>query len=194
MRKNIIIKIIASFILLISLGIILLYNADISAGEKSGVDKKIDMLLRDMGILKGPIGTGPVEFSLMDLKGGNVRISDFRGKIVFLNFWTTWCPSCRVEMSAMERLHTRLKDKDFAMVTVNLQEPPSRVEKYYRENRLTFPVLLDVNGVIGEKFAIRSIPTTFILDRTGHIMGQALGARKWDSKKSMALFEYLVNM
>jgi thiol-disulfide isomerase/thioredoxin len=127
------------------------------------------------------------------MNGRNVSLSDFRGKIVFLNFWTTWCPTCRIEMPSMEKLHRKLKDKDFAMVTVNLQESASQVKTFFKEFKLTFTALLDLTGEVGVAFGIRAIPTTYILDKTGRIIGQVLGPREWDSKDAIALFEALID-
>jgi len=155
--------------------------------------QKIDRLLGDMGIFKLHGLAPPVDIHLKDLDGRMVRISDFKGKIVFLNFWTTWCPACRIEMAAMEKLHQRLKNKDFVMMAINLQEPASQVKAFLKKHKLTFTSLLDSKGKIGLRFGIRSIPTTFILDKNGGMIGKVLGGREWDSDKSTALFEHLMN-
>ena len=152
-----------------------------------------DRLLRDMGVTKVPHLAPPVDFSLLDLYGKKVILSDFKGKIVFLNFWATWCPSCREEMPSMQRLYTRFKDKDFTMVAVSMNEPASVVKKFFKDYNLTFASLLDSKGEIGAQFGVRAIPMTFILDRDGGIIGKAFGPRKWDSEKSIDLFEHLIN-
>jgi thiol-disulfide isomerase/thioredoxin len=151
------------------------------------------LLFPDMGIFKPKWTSGPIEISLKDLKGSEISLSDFRGKIVFLNFWTTWCPSCRSEMASMEELHKRLRGKDFVMVAINLQESASTVKGFFKEHKLTFIALLDSKGEAGARFGIRAIPTTFILDRGGRIMGVAIGDREWDSKEAVAFFEGLID-
>jgi peroxiredoxin len=93
----------------------------------------------------------------------------------------------------MEKLHQKFKDRDFVMVGINLQESASRVKQFYKEHKLTFTTLLDITGDVGAGLGIRSIPTTFILDKNGRIIGKALGPREWESKKSIALFEYLTD-
>jgi len=153
----------------------------------------LDQLLADMGILKITPSSDPVEINLKDTRGDSVRLSDFRGKIVFLNFWASWCGPCRIEMPSMEKLHRRLKGRDFAIVAVNLQEQASRVKAFLKQYGLTFTVLLDTNGRVGARFGIRAIPTTFILDRQGRLIGHALGLRKWDGPESIALFEHLMD-
>ena len=157
-------------------------------------DKTLPRLFEEMGIVQmdEPIPI-PIDVQLPDLNAKPVSFSEFKGKIVFVNFWATWCPPCREEMPAMEKLHTRLKNKDFVMVAVDLMEPASKVEAFFQEFKLTFMALLDTNGEVGSLFGIRSIPTTLILDKNGMIIGIAVGPRDWDSKKSIALFEYLID-
>lgn len=187
------ISLVVLFGILISLGVITYQKrTDIFPVASEGVGGEIDRLLKDMSIAKVPQITIPVEINLKDMHGNMVRLSDFRGKIVFLNFWTTWCPPCREEMPAMEKLHQRLKGGDFVMVGINLQEPASLVRAFFKKFKLTFISLLDSDGAVGRTFAIRSIPTTLILDKEGRIMGAALGARKWDSRKAIALFDHLI--
>ena len=156
-------------------------------------NQKLGPLFSDMGVLPIPMDTAPLEITLSDPTGRPVSLSEFRGKIVFINFWTTWCLACVIEMPSMEKLHQRFKDKDFIMVAINLQESAARVKQFYEEYKLTFTALLDITGDVGAALGIRSIPTTFILDKNGRIIGKALGPREWESKKSIALFEYLTN-
>jgi len=153
----------------------------------------MERLFSSMSVIKIPPTKDPVRINLKDLNGNNISLSDFNGKIVFLNFWTTWCPTCRIEMPSMEKLHQKLKNKDFAMVTINLQESASQVKAFFEEFKLTFTALLDSNGEVGASFGIRAIPTTYILDKTGRIIGLANGPREWDSKEAIALFENLID-
>jgi len=152
---------------------------------------QLERLFEEMGILQIPPAADPVEIQLKDQNGRLTRLSEFRGKIVFINFWTTWCLACVVEMPSMEKLHQKFKDKDFAMVGINLQESDATVLEFYKEHQLTFTTLLDSSGDVGTAFRIRGIPTTFILDKNGIIIGRAMGPREWDSRASFALFEYL---
>ena len=172
------------------LGVTLIYNAELSARTDS---RSMDRLFDIVGVIKVPPAKDPVVINLKDVNGRNVSLSDFNGKIVFLNFWTTWCPTCRVEMPSMEKLHQTLKNKDFKMVTINLQESASQVKAFFKEFKLTFTALLDSTGEVGASFGIRAIPTTYILDKTGRIIGLANGPRDWDSKAAIALFENLMD-
>jgi len=179
----------AAFILL---GLTVLQILDPVAAAGSD-EKELAQLFSDMLVIKIPPAGIPVEFELNDADGGPHKLSDFRGKIVFLNFWTTWCPTCRIEMPSMEKLHQQFKNTDFAMVTINLQEPGSRVKEFFKEFKLTFTALMDTRGEVGVMFSINQIPTTYILDKKGRIIGKALGPREWDSRESIALFEHLTN-
>lgn len=155
-------------------------------------DKKSDRLYRDLGVLKVPRIAPPVDFKLKDIKGKSVRLSDFRGKVVFLNFWATWCPPCKYEMPSMQKLYDKLRHKNFAMVAVDLQEPVSRVKDFIKKYELNFTVLLDSEGDVGRQFGIRSIPSTFILDKEGGIIGKIFGPREWDGKEAVDFFEHLM--
>jgi thiol-disulfide isomerase/thioredoxin len=173
-----------------ALAVLFIFIAEPTA--KTGT-AEMDRLFSKAGVIKVQPAKDPVEINLEDINGNPVRLSDFRGKIVFLNFWTTWCPTCRSEMPSIEKLHQKLKHKDFAVVTVNLQESASQVEAFFREFKLTVTALLDSTGEIGTSFAIRAIPTTYILDKTGRIIGRVDGPREWDSRAFLALFENLAN-
>ena len=154
-------------------------------------DQELERLFSDLGVLPITPDADPLEIRLSDPTSRPISLSEFRGKIVFINFWTTWCLACVIEMPSMEKLHQKFKDRDFVMVGINLQESASRVEQFYTEHKLTFITLLDITGDVGAGLGIRSIPTTFILDKNGVIIGKALGPREWEGKKSIALFEYL---
>lgn len=181
-----------SFVLAAVAGVALhaFYNGYIAtAGSQR---QELDRLFREMEILKIPHVTRPIEIQLKDVFGNTVRLSDYRGKVVFLNFWATWCPTCVVEMPAMEKLHRRLKDRDFVMVAINVQESPARVKSFFEKHELSFISLLDSSGAVGSGFDVRGLPTTFVIDREGRIIGKALGPREWNSRASIALFEYLI--
>jgi len=163
---------------------------DLFAGTEN---RELERLFKEMGVLQIPPAADPVEIQLKDQNSRPTSLSEFRGKIVFINFWTTWCLACVVEMPSMEKLHQKFKDKDFAMLGINLQESDATVLKFYKENKLTFTTLLDSAGDVGAAFGIRGIPTTFILDKNGIIIGRVMGPREWDSRDAFALFEYLID-
>jgi peroxiredoxin len=192
MKKKPIFKALLLLLILPVLGLVAFSFLEIDLFAKTEI-QELDRLFSDMGVLGFPFPTDPIEITLKDPNGQQVSLSDFRGKIVFINFWTTWCLACVIEMPSMEKLHQKFKDKDFVMLAVNLQESASKIKQFYKEYKLTFTTLLDSTGDVGAGLGIRSIPTTFILDKKGRILGKALGPREWEGKKSIALFEYLTN-
>ena len=194
MKKHLTIRILLISITLIFFVFIAMqvFDADPVADATSD-SRKLERLFEDMGVDKLPQDTDPVEIRLQDINGNHVSLSDFRGRIVFLNFWTTWCPTCLIEMPSMEKLHQKFKGKDFAMVTVNIQESSAQVEKFFKKFKLTFTALLDTTGEVAIGFSIRAIPTTFILDKSGRTIGTIMGPREWDSNKAVALFEHLID-
>lgn len=156
-------------------------------------EQELERLFGNMGILKMPHATQPLEIQLNDVSGRAVRLSDFRGKIVFLNFWASWCPTCVVEMPSMEKLHLRFKDQEFAMIAVNLQESKTQVKSFFEKLQLSFTALLDSSGEVAAGLSVNALPTTFFLNKEGRIIGVALGPREWDNQASIELFDFLIN-
>lgn len=186
-------KMVFAGILLLSCGIVVAFLFDLNPLVKTRPeDRSLNQLFVDMGVEIFPNGTPPLDFSLPDLSGADVAISGYRGKVVLLNFWATWCPTCVVEMPSMEKLHLKLKDKNFALVTVSIQDSALQVKRFFLMNKLTFTALLDLSGKTVPVFGIREIPTTLILDKTGKVVGRVIGSREWDSRESVAMFENLI--
>jgi len=146
----------------------------------------------DLGVVRIDEKLAAPSFTLKDLNGKEVKLEDHRGKIVFLNFWATWCPPCREEMPSMEKLYTEFKDRDFTMLAVDLGEETGKVRAFKERFRLSFPILLDTDSRVGLRFGVWSIPTTYLIDREGHIIGVALGARDWASKEAFEMFDHLL--
>jgi thiol-disulfide isomerase/thioredoxin len=133
-----------------------------------------------------------VDFALQDLSGATRRLSDFSGKVVFLNFWATWCGPCRFEMPSMEKLYQRYKTKGLEIVAVNLQEDRKSVQRFVDEYNLSFPILLDTTGRVGATYGARSIPTTYIVNREGFVIAGTIGTREWDTEDTYRFFEKLL--
>ncbi len=127
------------------------------------------------------------EFTLLDLAGGRTSLKQFRGKVVFLNFWATWCVPCRDEMPMMEALHHEFKDQGLAVVAVNFREDKRAVQRFFSELGITFPGLLDPDGEVSERYGAFSLPLTYLIDRDGRFVGKAIGIRPWDSADAKAL-------
>jgi thiol-disulfide isomerase/thioredoxin len=133
-------------------------------------------------------------FTLEDLSGKPLSIKDFRGKVVFLNFWATWCVPCREEMPLMEALHAKFKDRGLEIVAVNYREDKQEVEKFFAELGLTFRSLVDPDGAVSDKYGAWSLPLTYIVNRKGEFVGKAVGDRKWDSEDAKAFFRELLQV
>jgi thiol-disulfide isomerase/thioredoxin len=153
-----------------------------------GYSETIQDKLMNLGIAIPQNKVEAIDFELEDLDGNTRSLSSFRGKVVFLNFWATWCGPCRIEMPSMQRVYNELKDEGFEIVAVDLREDKRVVKKFVKEYELTFPVLLDKTGTVGGIYSARSIPTTYIIDRDGFIVGRMIGAREWDTEEIQAVF------
>ncbi|KGR89709.1 hypothetical protein CD30_15625 [Ureibacillus massiliensis 4400831 = CIP 108448 = CCUG 49529] len=118
------------------------------------------------------------QFTLKNMNGTAVNLSDFKGKIVILNFWATWCPPCREEMPDMQRFYEKNKENGIEIVAVNLTNLDNGVqaiESFIQDYGLTFPILLDKDGVVGSMYEILTIPTSFIIDTDGGVFQKIVG-------------------
>ncbi|MFV1950819.1 MAG: TlpA disulfide reductase family protein, partial [Nitrospinota bacterium] len=135
------------------------------------------------------------DFTLPDISGvNNVTLSELRGKVVFLNFWATWCATCREEMPSMEKLYQRFKDDDFEMLTINIDKSgKSAAGPYTKELGLTFPVLLDPDGKVSRMYQLTGVPETFIIGKNGVIVYKAIGPVEWAKEAWFDAFDNLIN-
>jgi len=142
----------------------------------------------------GP-GTEALAFTLPDLDGKPKSLSDFRGKVVFLNFWATWCDPCKDEMPSMEALYKKLKDRPFEIVAVSVdKDPADTVKEFVKKFGITFTVLHDRKGVIKERYKTTGVPETFIIDQNGVIAEKFWGPRDWTDKSNLGtIFDLLSN-
>ena len=163
----------------------------VSAGSPE--DRPLESLYTSVGIQRISPPVKAPDFTLKNLEGSEVSLNDFEGKVVFLNFWATWCGPCRAEMPSMERLWQRFKEENFVILAVDLRESREEVVSFMEEHGLTFPVLLDSKGRIGSMFGARAIPTTYLIDFAGEVVGRAVGARNWDSEDAFQLIESLLS-
>jgi len=135
----------------------------------------------------------PHNFTLPLLNGENATLSSFRGKVVILNFWATWCPPCRAEMPSMEILYKRYKDQGLEILAVDIGENANTVRQFVQKNNYSFPVLLDTTKQTSAIYGVEAIPTTYIIDRNGKIIGRIIGSINWDTQQIFNAFEKLLN-
>ena len=184
--------IIVGAILLVAVSLISLYLYTLSVKMKKVEEERYKDFFSSLGIQKINPPVKAKDFTLEDLKGSAVSLRDFEGKVIFLNFWATWRPPCRIEMPDMEKLWQKFKDEDFVILAVDLRERKDKVSSFVKENGYTFPVLLDSGGEVANTYGITAIPTTYLLDPRGRIVGKALEARHWVSDDAFKLIEHLL--
>lgn len=128
-----------------------------------------------------PVRAAP-EFVLTDMDDVQHALRDYRGKVVLLNFWATWCPPCRREMPALERLYQQLEGQGFVVLAVNQWEDADHVFAYTGELNVfpTFPILFDPESSVSEEFGVKGLPTSFLLDQDGQLRYRAIGGRAFD--------------
>ena len=116
---------------------------------------------------------------LADIAGKMHRLADYRGKVVLVNFWATWCAPCREEMPSIERLRQAMKSKPFAVLAVNLAEPPARVRDFLQSMPLGFPILLDADMAATQAWKVRQLPASFVVGPDGRIRYSYIGDLDW---------------
>ncbi len=181
-----------ALILLVAISIVLVYLYLSYVKEKRVEEVDYQTPFSSLGIQGITPAVKAPDFTLKNLEGSSVSLKDFAGKVVFLNFWATWCGPCRDEMPAMEKLWQTFKEEAFVILAVDLREGQKEVSSFMQNYGLTFPVLLDSRGEVGSMYAVRAIPTTYLIDSAGRIVGKALGARDWASEDAFDLIEHLL--
>jgi peroxiredoxin len=115
------------------------------------------------------------DFTLQDLSGKSVKLSDQKGKVVLVEFWATWCPPCRESIPALEKLHSQYASKGLVILAVSVDEGGwDSVKKFVAEHKITYPVLQGTDEVTG-KYTVRLIPSMFLVDKAGNIKKQYMG-------------------
>jgi peroxiredoxin len=130
--------------------------------------------------------------SLEDLGGKSHSLADYRGKVVLVNFWATWCEPCRAEMPSMNALRRSLQGKPFEVLAVNLAEPLTRIEKYLDTLPLGFPVLRDRDSAVSKAWKARLLPASYVIGRDGRIRYVAYGEVDWTSDAVRSRVEQLL--
>jgi len=127
-------------------------------------------------------------FTLPDLSGRKVALGDFRGRLVLLNFFATWCVPCREEMPAMERLYRRFRDQGLVVLALSVRESAGEVGAFVQDLRLSYPVLLDGEAQVAYRFGVRPIPATYLIGGDGTLRWRAFGPRPWDGAEARNYF------
>jgi len=139
------------------------------------------------------IGYPAPGFTLKDLKYGEQVLSNYKGKVVLLNFWASWCGPCRSEMPSMENLYQRMKDRNFEILAVSVdQTGTKKVSDFVSNYKLTFPILLNPEGNVAIQYRVTALPTSFILDKKGIVRSKLVGARNWTDPNLVSQIENLL--
>jgi thiol-disulfide isomerase/thioredoxin len=168
-----------------------------AAADPSGSSMgNVSQMLMKAGFAVPKADVMATEFTLQSLDGKKVSLSSFKGKLVFLSFWATWCGPCKQELPSVQAMYNKLKAKGFEIIAVDVMEDQKTVSNFVKANAMTFPVLLDSSGSVGRDYDAGSIPTNYILDRNGKILARIVGydGIEWTDPGRIALFEKLLSL
>lgn len=144
----------------------------------TGAAQTADKMVQTLTPLEKPFPAP--DFTLRDETGKPFTLSAYRGKVVVLNFWATWCPPCRYEMPSMERAYQKVRGQNIELLAINVGESEERVFEFSVQYPVTFPMLLDKDGAVTRKYPVIGLPTTFVIDPRGVATHRAIGGREWD--------------
>jgi peroxiredoxin len=132
-----------------------------------------------------PVGRGSVapDFALERLgDGARVQLSDFRGRVVLINFWATWCPPCEEEMPAMKRLYEALREDGFELLAVSVDDDVAEVVEFQERMELSFPILLDPEQETAKAYQTFRFPESLLIGRDGVVLERYVGTKDWDAQ------------
>lgn len=125
----------------------------------------------------------PYDFTLEDLNGNKVKLSSFKGKKIFINFWTTWCGYCKAEMPDIEKLYQETKVSDLVILAINAGESKKTVQDFIKENNYQFTVLMDTDGKVSQLYEVAYLPTSYFIDSEGYLVNGVTSALSLDAMK-----------
>ena len=180
------------FASVLCLGVLQISASHLVAGEKQLSSKRVNYkLVSNLQEIKDP--SPAPDFTLPDLERGRVSLKDFRGKLLMLNFWASWCLPCREEMPAMERLYQKYRDQGFVILGVNVKDDKKSAISFVRELKITFPIGFDPNGDVGLSYGAWGLPATYLIDTKGIALARAWGPADWFSPGARELIEALLD-
>jgi peroxiredoxin len=132
------------------------------------------------------------DFTLKSLEGSNLRLEEYRGQVVLLNFWASWCGPCRQEMPLLDRLHHRYEDTGFAVLGVNVEGEAAPAQEIVDKTNVTFPILIDDGQKVSEMYNLQAMPSTVVIDRDGVVRYIHLGYKPGDEAKYVEVVKKLI--
>jgi peroxiredoxin len=146
-----------------------------------------------LDLIRPPRPKPAADFTVPGLDGKTVRLQDFRSRVVLLNFWATWCPPCKEEMPSMERLYRRYKARGFVILGISIDaDGAAAVAPFVKKLGLTFPIGLDPKMTVANRYGVRALPSTILVDRNQKTVAIAVGPRDWDGAPARAVMEVLL--
>ena len=133
------------------------------------------------------------DFTLVDLDNNEFQLSDARGKIIAMTFWTTWWPTCREELPSLDKLNREYANKGLQVLLINMKEQPSSITSFMEKHNYSSRVLLDLEGEVAKKYDVFGIPVSFLIDKDGRVVYRLSGFVDWDSKEIRSLVHNLIN-
>ena len=164
-------------------------------GRDNAVKAVCDQTLRPEAsapALGGPLPQPSLDFTLKDYAGRDVSLSSLKGRVVLLNFWATWCPTCVIEMPSLERLQSLEKGKPFSLVAVSVDEKWDEVRRFFRTGT-QMTVLLDAERKMPARYGTEKFPETFLIDKEGNVRFYVISDRDWSSPGMRACIESLID-
>lgn len=149
-------------------------------------------LLGELKLIKEKWKVLAPDFTLSDLDWEPVRLGDLKGKVVFLNFWATWCPPCIKEMPTMERLHQEFGNKGLVILAIDKKEGFKSVKAFAQSHKFTFKILLDIKGTVSSLYHAWALPITVIVNKRGEKMYTAIGYREWNTPVAKEFFHQML--
>ena len=132
------------------------------------------------------------DFTLESLEGSNLRLEEYRGQVVLINFWASWCGPCRQEMPVLDRLHHRYEDTGFAVLGVNVEGDSDSAREIVDKTNVTFPILLDAGQKVSELYSLEAMPSTVVVDRDGVVRYIHRGYKPGDEAKYVEVVKELI--
>ena len=143
-------------------------------------------------LMRNEPSTPAPQLDLPDLSGRQHRLEDYRGKVVLVNFWASWCPPCLAEMPSMQRLAEKMNGRPFRILAVNVEESKSTVWKFRKLLNVNFTTLLDGIGKVAEAWDVELFPSSYVIDVDGRVIYRVRGALEWDDASVIDLLEALI--
>jgi len=132
------------------------------------------------------------DFTLKSLDGANLRLEEYRGQVVLINFWASWCGPCRQEMPLLDRLHHRYEDTGFAVLGVNVEGEAGPAQEIVDSTNVTFPILIDDGQKVSEMYNLEAMPSTVVVDRDGVVRYIHRGYKPGDEAKYVEVVKQLI--